>query len=338
MIKNRRIAPIVLTIGILMTTICIDRTPSQAINLKRTTETENDFILQQLQLLKQNSRSTSKLLEDVDVVRLAFGSPKANNVAASVEYQFISLDQSQYQYQYQTDLRTEQVTPEAGQVWNNLIGTFAQLDFDRTSSTRSQIQILTQSSFEDVDKNVYYDDVRLVERATEQKNLVSTVLNPSSVKFISVSNSLQAIKRNNPVSQVLGDNPGATLSFFSGIQKLKEGSVSLEAENIGLGNIKSVIANSISNKIERSKYQLDLEEQNQQFIEDREQRREDLQEQLERDKEKRDKERKQVEEQRQEELNDAQEKREEQIEKLQQTRKKFQSSRPRQLQSFVRNR
>ncbi len=336
MIKNRRIAPIVLTIGILMTTICIDQTPSQAINLKRTTETENDFILQQLQLLKQNSRSTSKLLEDVDVARLAFGSPKANNVAASAEYQFVSLEQSQYQYQ--TDLTTEQVVPEVGQVWNNLIGTFAQLDFDRTSSTKSQIQILTQSSFEDVDKNVYYDDITLVERSIEQKNLVSTVLNPSSVKFISISNSLQTIKRNDPVSQVLGNNPSATLSFFSGIQKLKEGSVSLEADNIGLGNIKSVMANSIKNKIERSKYQLDLEEQNQQFLEDREQRREDLQEQLEKEKEKRDKERKQVEEQRQEKLNDAQEKREEQIEKLQQTQKKFQSSRPRQFQSFVRNR
>jgi hypothetical protein len=335
MIKSRRFALIILAIAMPIAMVLVDRNPSQAINLKRITEIENDFIIQQLQLLKQNSRTAFKLLDDIDVVRLAFGSPKATDLVADNQYQSLSLyqyqSQYQYQYQYQTELSVDTIVPEVGEVLNNLTNTFSQLDFSRSSSDRPQVQILKQSSFETVDEGVYYYEGTLAEQPQKtEENIVSTVLASSSVNASGIKN-LQAAKTSDPALRVLGGTLGGAVSFFSDIQKLKDNNVSLEAENIDLGNIRSITANNASSSIERSQYQMNLDEQNQRFLEEQQQRREDLQKQLDREKQLRDKEKQQAEQQRQKDLEIASKEREKQVEKLRQNRS-------RQVQSFIQNR
>jgi hypothetical protein len=332
MVKNRRLDLIFLSFGLAIATIFVDSTPSQAIALNRNNETETNSIVLQLELLKQKSQTAfDRVEQDISVVRKALGLPdikelipRSSNLPA-----YFSASQYQYQYQYQNSTDTistvDRPAPQASEVLSNIGNAFSQLNFSRTVATTPQIQTLAQSSVETVDEGVYYYEGSLETRTAEEENIVNTILRNSQPESSQFNNLLPA--RSGVFARALTNEIAGTISFFSGIQRIRQVSNPVnyaESRQLQLGEIESVIRTTntsfSTSNIQKSPYQLAIDQQNQRYLEQQEKQQEQLKKQLEREEEQRNREKEQIEKQRQDELEDAAKQRKDQLSQLQKNR------------------
>jgi hypothetical protein len=330
MIKSRRLDLIFLSFGLAIAAIFVDCSPSHAIALNRTDATETNSIVLELELLKQKSQTAfDRVEQDINVVRKALGLPDIKDLISRSSNLPVYFSFYQYQYREGTDpiSTVARPVPQATEVLANISNAFSQLNFSRTVAATPQIQTLAQSSIETVDEDVYYYEGSLENSSTGgEENIVSTILRNSQAESSRFNNLLPA--QSGVFAKALTNEIAETISFFSGIQRMRQvgnSGNSLESRQLQLGEIDSVVratnASFSTSSIEKSPYQIALEQQNRRYAEQQERQREQLRKQLEREEEQRNREEERAEKQRQDELEDAAKQRQDRLSQLQKSRK-----------------
>jgi hypothetical protein len=324
--KSRRLDLIFISFGLAVVAVFADRSPSHAIALNRTDATETNSIV--LELLRQKSQTAfDRVEQDISVVRKALGLPDIKDSISRSSNLPVYFSSYQYQYQYRegTDpLSTvDRPVPQATEVLANISNAFSQLNFSRTVAATPQIQTLAQSSVETVDEDVYYYESSLGSSSTGgEEGIVSTILRNSQAESSRINNLLPAQSR--IFARALTNEIAGAVSFFSGIQRIRQVGNSFESRQLQLGEIESVVravnASFSTSSIEKSPYQIALEQQNQRYAERQERQQEQLTKQLEREEEQRNREEERVEKQRQDKLEDAAKKRQDRLSQLQKSR------------------
>jgi hypothetical protein len=332
-IERRRHDLKLIAIGLTIAIIPIGIDPSHAINLNRSSGVTNDFITQQLELLKSKNQTAFDRLQEIDNLVKALGLSERKNSTNSLENRSSTeySAKSFYEYQYQLSPSFDRETIETSQVLANIGQTLSQLDLTRRSSGAYQVQILGQSSLEGVDEGIYYYQRSSNQTAANRQSVINTILSAPKTQPIAATipqvSQIQAPKVNNIVGELLGDSLGSSLSFFSGVKTLKENSATTALQSksvIPLGSINTIPVNTNYTKvnIERSKYQMAIDEQNAKLLEQQEDRREDLEKSLKKAQQQREKEQEKEEEERRDRLEDARENRQDRLEDLQKKRRK----------------